>query len=78
MDDALISKWTASNKISEQIAASFAREIASGRIRQWEPLPDNGHTADDFGVSISTVLRAKRLLAENGAAEKQDGVYVRT
>jgi DNA-binding transcriptional MocR family regulator len=77
MDDALVRRWNASGKIPERIAACFARKMASGEISEWEPLPDNEETADDYGVSVSTVLRAKKILAENGAAEKHDGVYVR-
>jgi DNA-binding GntR family transcriptional regulator len=78
MDSALIRKWSLSRILPEQVAAFMAREIESGQIEQWEPLPDTEQMAEELGVSKSTVLRAKRLLVENGVAEKQDGFYVRS
>ncbi len=78
MDDAVVAQWSRSGRAAERIASAFAREIASGRIARWQPLPLNAVTADDYNVSTRTVVRAKQLLAGQGAARKVNGIYVAT
>jgi DNA-binding GntR family transcriptional regulator len=76
MDENLIKQWAASPNAIQQIAADFARKIASGQLGRWDELPRNAETADDYGVSTRTVGRAKRLLAGQAMIAKAGGVYV--
>jgi DNA-binding GntR family transcriptional regulator len=80
MDGNLIRQWSASPYVRDQIAADFARKIDNGQITPWHELPGNDETADDYGVNARTVLRAKKLLAEetDGKIRKVGGVYVVT
>lgn len=55
MDADLIKRWAASPHAAEQIAAGFARKIASGQLARWDELPASHETADDYGVSARTV-----------------------
>jgi DNA-binding GntR family transcriptional regulator len=76
MDGNLIKQWAASPHAVEQIAADFARKIANGQLARWAELPGNRETADDYGVSTRTVVRAKTLLAEYNEISKVGGVHV--
>jgi DNA-binding GntR family transcriptional regulator len=76
MDENQIKQWAASPHATQQIAAEFARKIASGQLARWDELPRNAETADDYGVSIRTVGRAKKLLADQAIITKAGGVYV--
>lgn len=76
MDGNVIKQWAASPHAAKQIAADFARKIANGQLSRWAELPGNRETADDYGVSTRTVLRAKTLLAEHDEISKMGGVYV--
>lgn len=76
MDEGLITQWSVSRRASERIASAFARKIACGQLRKWQQLPDNTATAVNYDVNRRTVIRAKQLLAREGAAKKVNGVYV--
>lgn len=76
MDENLIRQWAASPHAAQQIAADYARKIDTGQLARWDDLPANDETADDYGVSPSTVGRAKKLLADQGMLTKAGGVYV--
>jgi DNA-binding GntR family transcriptional regulator len=78
MDENLIKRWADSLSVTEQIVADFARKIDTGQLNRWAELPANRETADDYGVSARTVIRAKKLLADeiSEAVLKIGGVYV--
>jgi DNA-binding GntR family transcriptional regulator len=78
MDENLIKRWADSPSVAEQVAADFAKKIYNGQLTRWAELPANDETADDYGVSTRTVIRAKKLLADEsgGTIWKLGGVYV--
>lgn len=77
MNGDLIRQWAASPNAAEQIAAGLARKIASGQLTQWDEFPPNRETADDYGVSPRTVIRARKLLAdETDGQPGNSGAYM--
>jgi DNA-binding GntR family transcriptional regulator len=60
---ALIRRWRASGKRTEQIAAELAAKIAAGRLHRWQELPTRAVLAEDYDVSESTITSVKSLLA---------------
>jgi DNA-binding GntR family transcriptional regulator len=77
MDEKTIEEWAKSRYMAERVAAGLARRIRSGRYRKYEQLPPNYGVAREYDVSIATLIRAKRLLAEHDVLEKTgENVYV--
>ena len=79
IDPALVHRWRASSSAIEQVAARLADEL-HGKPR-WEPVEGSFRIAIRMGVSQTTVLRAKVLLADHGAIMKDSsgsttGYYV--
>jgi DNA-binding transcriptional regulator YhcF (GntR family) len=75
LTDQLIIDWANSPAIVNQVAASLARKILTGRILPYAELPSNETLADEWDTSERTVIRAKALLAEYGALRKELGIY---
>jgi GntR family transcriptional regulator len=59
--------------LHEQVAAELRRAIAEGEARPGERLPPARDFADVLGVNRNTVLRALRLLREEGLLEFRRG-----
>ncbi|MDB5295731.1 MAG: helix-turn-helix transcriptional regulator with aminotransferase domain, GntR family, partial [Phycisphaerales bacterium] len=64
----------------EDVAKRVCRLIESGTLRAGDKLPSVRKLSQQFGVSVSTVLQAYRLLEDRGQIEArpQSGYYVRT
>jgi len=65
LTDTEIGAWANSETAIRRIAASLATMIKSGSLSQFSSLPDNEELAREWSVSRSTVMRAKRLLADH-------------
>jgi DNA-binding GntR family transcriptional regulator len=79
MDETIISEWANSRDVAARVAASLAKKIQDGRYRQYQQLPPNADLASEYDVSITTVLRAKRMLARHSVLAKDDSrIYVVT
>jgi GntR family transcriptional regulator len=59
--------------LHEQVAAELRRAIAEGEARPGERLPPARDLAGVLGVNANTVLRALRLLREEGLLEFRRG-----
>jgi GntR family transcriptional regulator len=59
--------------LHEQVAAEIRREIAAGEVRPGERLPPARDMAAVLGVHANTVLRALRMLREEGVLEFRRG-----
>ena len=59
--------------LHEQAAAQIRRAIAEGQVAPGERLPPAGDLAAVLGVNRNTVLRALRLLREEGLLEFRRG-----
>src|SRR5215468_9696422 len=59
--------------LHEQVAAEIRRAIAEGQATPGERLPPAGDLAAVLGVNRNTVLRALRLLREEGVVEFRRG-----
>lgn len=62
-----------SNTGYADIAAHFRRLIRTGQLRGGDRLPSIRETKDEFGVSISTVSRAYRILRQEGLVRGSTG-----
>lgn len=66
LSDQEIIEWKHDRSMAKNIAADLATTIRSGRLRPWDPLPDNYDLARKWDASTSTVLRAKKMLYVRG------------
>jgi GntR family transcriptional regulator len=55
--------------LHEQVAAAIRRSIAAGEAKPGERLPPARHLAAVMGVNSNTVLRALRILRDEGLLE---------
>src|SRR5579863_4265833 len=62
-----------SSKVFEQVAAAIRRAIAEGEAAPGERLPPARDLAAVLGVNTNTVLRALRLLRDEGLLEFRRG-----
>ena len=63
--------------LHEQVAAQIRQAIADGEARPGDRLPPARHLAAVTGVNTNTVLRALRLLRDEGLLELRQGHGVR-
>ncbi len=63
--------------LHEQVAAQIRRAIADGEARPGDRLPPARHLAAVMGVNTNTVLRAVRLLRDEGLLELRQGHGIR-
>jgi GntR family transcriptional regulator len=63
--------------LHEQVAAEIRRAIAEGETRPGERLPPAGDLAAVLGVNRNTVLRALRVLRDEGLLDFRRGRGVR-
>jgi DNA-binding GntR family transcriptional regulator len=75
MEDSEVKEWASSRNVAKNIAASLAAGIKSGRLCRWNELPDNAALTKKWATSLSTVTRAKRLLADRGIIQKEGSRY---
>jgi DNA-binding GntR family transcriptional regulator len=68
IDHDTITRWHASPRLPEQVAARLAAELRG--LPRWQPVPGNFPIALRRDVSQGTVRRAKALLADHGAIMK--------
>jgi GntR family transcriptional regulator len=59
--------------LHDQVAAQIRRAIADGEARPGERLPPARHLAAVMGVNTNTVLRALRILRDEGLLELRPG-----
>ncbi|MGO8872215.1 MAG: GntR family transcriptional regulator [Acidimicrobiales bacterium] len=64
---------TDSAPLHEQVAAEIRRDIANGDVETGQRLPPARHMAAVLGVHHNTVLRALRLLRDEGILEFRRG-----
>lgn len=77
VSDADIQEWALSSRSVTRIAADLAKRIKSGRYRRYQQLPPNDDIADEYGVSVRTLIRAKQLLAKHKVLAKDEGnIYI--
>jgi len=62
-----------SSRVFEQVAAAIRRAIADGEASPGERLPPARDLAAELGVNSNTVLRALRLLRDEGLLEFRRG-----
>ena len=63
--------------LHEQVAAQIRRAIADGEAKPGDRLPPARHLAAVMGVNTNTVLRALRLLRDEGLLELRQGHGIR-
>jgi GntR family transcriptional regulator len=63
--------------LHEQVAAQIRRAIADGEARPGDRLPPARHLAAVMHVNTNTVLRALRLLRDEGLLELRQGHGIR-
>jgi GntR family transcriptional regulator len=63
--------------LHEQVAAQIRQAISDGEAKPGERLPPARHIAAVIGVNTNTVLRALRLLRDEGLLELRQGRGVR-
>jgi len=63
--------------LHDQVAAQIRRAIAEGEARPGERLPPARHLAAVMHVNTNTVLRALRLLRDEGLLELRQGHGIR-
>lgn len=63
--------------LHEQVAAEIRRAIADGEAKTGERLPPAKDLAAVMGVNTNTVLRALRLLRDEGLLEFRRGLGIR-
>jgi GntR family transcriptional regulator len=59
--------------LHERIAAAVRRAVADGAVRPGDPLPTALQVADALDVHRNTVLRAYRMLRDEGTIELRAG-----
>jgi GntR family transcriptional regulator len=59
--------------LHEQVAAQIRQAIADGEAKPGDRLPPTRHLAAVMGVNTNTVLRAVRLLRDEGLLELRQG-----
>jgi GntR family transcriptional regulator len=64
--------------LHDQVAAQIRRAIADGEAQPGERLPPARHIAAVMGVNTNTVLRALRILRDEGLLElrRRHGIHV--
>jgi GntR family transcriptional regulator len=63
--------------LHEQVAAQIREAIANGEARPGDRIPSARHLAAVTGVNTNTVLRAVRLLRDEGLLELRQGHGIR-
>jgi GntR family transcriptional regulator len=63
--------------LHEQVAAQIRQAIADGEAKPGDRLPPARHLAAATGVNTNTVLRAVRLLRDEGLLELRQGHGIR-
>ena len=63
--------------LHDQVAAQIRRAIADGEAKPGERLPSARHLAAVMHVNVNTVLRALRLLRDEGLLELRQGHGIR-
>jgi GntR family transcriptional regulator len=63
--------------LHEQVATQIRQAIADGEARPGDRLPPARHLAAVMGVNTNTVLRALRLLRDEGLLELRQGHGIR-
>jgi GntR family transcriptional regulator len=63
--------------LHEQVAAEIRRAIANGEASPGERIPQARDLADELGVNTNTVLRALRVLRDEGVVEMGRGRSIR-
>lgn len=63
--------------LHEQVAAQIRQAIADGEAKPGDRLPPARHLAAVMGVNTNTVLRALRLLRDEGLLELRQGHGIR-
>jgi GntR family transcriptional regulator len=63
--------------LHEQVASQIRRAIADGEAKPGDRLPPARHLAAVMGVNTNTVLRALRLLRDEGLLELRQGHGIR-
>jgi DNA-binding transcriptional regulator YhcF (GntR family) len=63
--------------LHEQVAAEIRRAIAAGEAKPGERIPQAKDLAAELGVNANTVLRALRLLRDEGLLELGRGKAIR-
>jgi GntR family transcriptional regulator len=63
--------------LHEQVAAQIRQAIAEGEAKPGDRLPPARHLAAVMGVNTNTVLRALRLLRDDGLLELRQGHGIR-
>ena len=69
LTDSEIREWAGSGSVAKRIAADLAGMISAGKLERFASLPGGGELARKWSVSLGTVTRAKRLLADRGLVE---------
>ena len=59
----------AADKLYERVARQLAGQMDQGLYRPGDRLPGVRRLAHQFGVSISTIVQAQRLLEDDGRIE---------
>jgi DNA-binding GntR family transcriptional regulator len=75
LSDGEVRQWMSDRSMAKIIAADLAAAINKGLLNRWHDLPDSATLADDYGVSVRTVSRAKRLLADHDLLVRAGGRY---
>jgi GntR family transcriptional regulator len=63
--------------LHEQVAAQIRKAIADGEAKPGDRLPPARHLAAVMGVNTNTVLRALRMLRDEGLLELRQGHGIR-
>jgi DNA-binding GntR family transcriptional regulator len=66
LTDDELREWANSESVTKEIAYHLATMIRSGKLGRFASLPDRDELAREWGVSLGTIVRAKKILAEHG------------
>ena len=72
----MLSKVSASARLTDRVAALLADEIASGRLGAGDRLPTEPQLVEKLGVSRTVIREAIALLRNSGLVESRQGVGV--